>query len=86
MKNHRLFLASPILIAASVMFTAPTVLAQSDSINDLVRLMPCQASCEWVYNIDSGRLCERDAELSCANVGHDRPCEDTAMLTCNRAE
>lgn len=86
MKNHRLFLASPILVAASVLFTVPIVMAQSDLVNDLVRLMPCQASCEWVYNIDSGRLCERDVEFGCANVGHGLQCEDTDTLTCTRAE
>jgi hypothetical protein len=91
MKNHRLFLASQILVAASVLsviMIAPTaaVTAQSQLVNDLIDRMPCVASCQWVYNIDSGRLCERDAEFGCANVGHDMQCNDTATVTCTRAE
>lgn len=84
MKNYKLFLASPILVIASVLFAAPTVIAQSQLVNDLIDKMPCQASCQWIYNVDTGRLCESGAEFGCAEVGLFQ-CVDTAKVMCNSA-
>lgn len=82
-QNNRILQVPGILVVTATLFAGGTAFAQSDSINGLTNLMPCQANCEWVYNGNSGRLCERDAEFSCANVGENRPCEETEMLTCN---
>jgi hypothetical protein len=86
-QSNKVLLIPGILAAMAILISGETAFAQSDSINDLVSLMPCQASCEWVYNDQSGRLCEREAEFSCANVGEDRPCEPgeygSYSLDCN---